>query len=86
MSELITLSPAINSALNGMKGLGPRPLLDEVNRNLNFVEEAPVSEHELLSLLFAEGESQSTAFHLLLGAWDVVEDAKWCLGTEPLTD
>ena len=86
MSATTSLSAAVKAALDGMKGLGPRGLLDEVNRNLSYLDEELVGEGELLELLFAVGEPQSTAFHLQLGAWDLAEDGKWVGSSEPLTD
>ncbi|MGJ4844842.1 Z1 domain-containing protein [Leifsonia sp. Le1] len=86
MTAAQMLRAATKAALEGMKGLGPRGLLDEVNRNLGFADEQPVTESELLELLFAEGEPQSTAFHLQLGAWDLVEEGRWIFDTKPLTD
>lgn len=86
MSVADDLSAATKSALDAMKAFGPRPILGEVNRTLGFVGEDPVTEAELLELLFAVGEAQSTAFHLQLGAWDLATDAKWGGSTDPLTD
>lgn len=80
------LRTVTKDALDGMKGLGPRALLEEVNRNLGFADESPVDEAVLLELLFSVGESQSTAFHLQLGAWDLAESAKWVHDSLPLTD
>lgn len=78
------IAAAIKAAVEGMAGISPRPIVDEVNRNLQD-HELTVDEAVVVVALTQVGQPAQTPFWIAVNTWDQEPDAKWTADTGPGT-
>ncbi|MBH0116995.1 Z1 domain-containing protein [Salinibacterium sp. NG253] len=74
------IAAAVKAAVEGVAPMGPRALLDEVNRNLEY-EEITVGENVVIAGITDVGQPAQTPFWIAINTWDQDQDPKWAAGT-----